>query len=341
MEIKEIKYNTKVSKLIYTDDYTENVEGADDSVLIIDSEVYKLYNPFNFRNQIILKVDEQHKVLATLEEIYSKLLEYGATKSTKLFGIGGGITCDITGFVASTYMRGMKFSLIPTTLLAQADAAIGGKNGLNFSNIKNMIGCINQPDEIIIDTRFLNSLNERLVSAGFSEIIKMAFICDKELYFMLNDLDLENLNFLSTSFKKILKRAIENKIRIVINDEYDSGDRRILNFGHTIGHAIEAAYRCQHGDAVAMGMVFSARLSERLGLIEYETVEKLINMLKKFKLPTDEEIEPKLVIDYFKNDKKRDSSLINFILLDSIGKALVKKIKIDLIEKAVYDLYKC
>ncbi len=340
MEIKEIKYSYKISKLIFTDDYTENIEGAEDSVLIIDSEVYKIYNPFNFRNQIILKVDEQHKVLATVEEIYSKLIEFGATKQTKLFGIGGGITCDITGFTASTYMRGMKFSLIPTTLLAQADASIGGKNGLNFNHTKNMIGCINQPDEIIIDTRFLNSLNEKYVSTGFSEIIKMAFICDKELYFMLDELDIEDLNFLSTDFRKILKRAIENKIRVVVNDEFDEGDRRLLNFGHTIGHAIEAAYRVQHGDAVALGMVFSAKLSERLGLIEYEVVEKLIRLLKKFRLPTDEEIDPKSIVDYFQQDKKRESSLVNFILLDSIGKGLVKKIKIELIEKAVYDLYK-
>jgi 3-dehydroquinate synthase len=340
MEIKEIKYNSKVSTLTFTDDYSENIEGADDSVLIIDSEVYRIYHPFNFRNQIILKVDEQHKILSTVEEIYSKLIEFGATKQTKLFGIGGGITCDITGFTASTYMRGMKFSLIPTTLLAQADASIGGKNGLNFHNIKNMIGCINQPDEIIIDTRFLNSLNEQYVSTGFSEIIKIAFICDKELYYMLDELDTKELNFLSNNFKKILKRSIENKIRIVLNDEFDAGERRILNFGHTIGHAIEAAYRIQHGNAVALGMVFSANLSERLGLIDVDAVEKLIALLKKFKLPTNEPIDPKSLVDYFKQDKKRESSLVNFILLDSIGKANVKKIKIDLIEKAVYDMYK-
>ncbi len=339
MEVQEIQYKSKTTKIIFTDDYFEHIK-TENSVLIVDSSVYYLYHPFHIKNQIIIRVDEKNKSLKSIEEIYSKLVEFGAGRNTHIYAIGGGITCDMVGFAASTYLRGLPFSLIPTTLLAQADAAIGGKSGVNYRNVKNIIGAINQPEEVIISTSFLNSLNERLISAGFAEIIKMAFIRDTELYNMLLEFDFEEPNFLSKGFIDILKRTINNKVQIVVEDELEAGTRRILNFGHTIGHGIESAYRIQHGDAVSLGMVFAAKLSEKLGLIEKDVVKKLILLLNKFKLPTNELIEPKPVIDYLKSDKKREGSLINFVLLEGIGKSMVKKIKLELIEKAVYDLYK-
>lgn len=328
-------------EIIFTDDYRQHIV-ADDSLMIIDANVYDNHNPFPIKNQIIIRVDEKNKTLHTVNEVYSKLLEFGANRKTKIYAIGGGITCDIAGFVAATYMRGIPITMIPSTLLSQADASVGGKNGVNFADIKNIIGTIRQPNQVIIDTNLLKTLKPKQISDGYAEIIKIAAVMDSELFEILENIsDKEMFNPTCSAFRYILKKAVKNKLEIVRQDENEAGIRRILNFGHTLAHAIEPVYALSHGAAVAIGMVFATKLAEKYYDAESGISERIISILTKAKLPIERKLCAKSIFQFMANDKKRENDLVHYILLNTIGNAEARKINLSELEAMLYDMYEC
>jgi 3-dehydroquinate synthase len=271
---------------------------------------------------------EQYKTLEVLNQIFDTLLEHRFNRHCCLIALGGGVVGDMTGFAAASYQRGVDFIQIPTTLLAQVDSSVGGKTGVNHSLGKNMIGAFHQPRCVLADTDTLNTLDDRQLSAGIAEVIKYGLIRDPDFYTWLED-----------NIKKLLKRdtqtliyAIEKscqcKAEIVAADERESGQRALLNFGHTFGHAIETGTgygNWLHGEAVAVGMLMAADLSARQGWINKPAVQQLYQLLKKAQLPT--EPPASISADQFKElmavDKKALDNGLRLILLKAIGDAKI------------------
>ena len=301
----------------------------DHAVIITDQVVNDLYGEhWEGCRTIITGQGEKNKTLQTVEEIYSRLLEFEVDRSGFVLGVGGGIVCDIAGFVASTYMRGIRFAFVPTTLLAQVDASIGGKNGVNFQGYKNMVGTFNQPHFILSDPLVLKSLPHNERSNGFAEIVKHALIADEDLFgYILNNA--EGMKRLDEQvISHLVKRSVEIKSNIVNLDEREKGERRKLNFGHTFGHAIEKVTGISHGQAVSLGMVIAARLSLKRGFIMDYDLERIRNVLEQLNLPTQMDFDKPAMLQALMKDKKREQDAMHFILLGSIGNAVVEKISV-------------
>ena len=276
---------------------------------------------------IILPDGESYKNIETINSIYDKLLENRCERSTPLIALGGGVIGDMTGFAAATYLRGVPFIQMPTTLLSQVDSSVGGKTGINHPLGKNMIGAFYQPEVVLADISTLSTLNSRELSAGLAEVIKYGLIRDIEF---LEWLDL-NMELLVRRDQKALKYAIEkscaNKAEVVGADERESGDRALLNLGHTFGHAIESGMGYGvwlHGEAVAAGTIMAADLSFRMGWISREDVERVRRLFVRAGLPV---VAPKLPFEKYMAlmgmDKKIEAGKIRFILLRGIGKAVI------------------
>ncbi|OXC72014.1 3-dehydroquinate synthase [Caballeronia sordidicola] len=272
---------------------------------------------------IVLPDGEAHKNLETLNQIFSALLTERADRKTTLIALGGGVIGDMTGFAAASYMRGVPFIQVPTTLLAQVDSSVGGKTGINHPLGKNMIGAFYQPQAVIADIGALQTLPPRELAAGIAEVIKTGAIADSEFFDWieanipaLNDCD-------PTALTHAVKRSCEVKASVVAADEREGGLRAILNFGHTFGHAIEAGLgygEWLHGEAVGCGMVMAADLSVRLGRLDETSRERLTRLIAAAKLPVK---APALgadrYIDLMKVDKKAEAGEIKFILLERFG----------------------
>ena len=276
---------------------------------------------------IVIDDTESHKNLATIEKIVAELLELGIDRNSYIIGIGGGIVCDITGFVSHIYMRGVRFGLIPTTLLAMTDAAIGGKNGVNFNENKNFIGSFDNPDFIIADSKFINSLPECQYLSGLGEIIKYALIGNTNILNILKN-NLENiLNRDSKTIKKLVSESVLTKIKIVEKDPDDKSIRHILNFGHTIGHSIELLEDIPHGLAVVKGMNAATDISVKLGILATDKAQQIKQLLTSFGYDISYCLGDKH-IRLLCNDKKKEDSNIRFVLLEDIGKPVIRKMPI-------------
>jgi len=303
------------------------------TVIITDSNVLKHHSAqFPPAEVIELGSGENTKSMETVRSIYSRLVELEADRSSFVVGIGGGVVCDVTGFVTSTYMRGLRFGFAATTLLAQVDASVGGKNGINFGGYKNIIGMFKQPDFVICDPALLASLPEREVLCGAAEIVKHALIRDAALMTYLEthcdklmQLDPEAINHV-VSVSVAIKSAVVNK------DEHERGLRRILNFGHTFGHGLEKIRRLSHGEAVAAGMMIAARISVKKGLLGDAEVARIERLLKKLKLPTHVPVDRPELMDALEKDKKRQEEGVYFVLLAGVGQPVVEKIPFDELE---------
>ena len=319
--------------------------------VIIDKNVTE-YFPNN-RNFHLIPIDakECNKSLKYIYGIYEALMEFGADRDCFIIGVGGGVTTDITGFVASTYKRGVRFGFVPTTLLAQIDAAIGGKNGVNFSGYKNMIGTINQPEWIYLTSAFLKSLDERVFREGIAEMLKTFMIFDKESYYQALALASVYKNNKPAGWQeKELKRLIalcgEMKMRLVAEDEKDRGKRRLLNLGHTFAHAIEAAvasgttevYSVLHGEAVSIGMVIAAKVAEKLSLCTEKFVNEFRNDLIMASLPVSCPASAAQLFSAIKADKKRSGESISLVLPKSIGRIIQKKIELKELQKVLKEI---
>lgn len=277
---------------------------------------------------VILPDGEGYKTIDTLDSIYSALLRGRYDRSTTLIALGGGVIGDMTGFAAATYQRGVNFVQLPTTLLAQVDSSVGGKTGVNHHLGKNMIGAFHQPRAVIIDTQTLNTLPDRELSAGLAEVIKYGLINDAPFYYWLE----EHIDELLAREPQALVHAIEkscaNKARVVANDEQESGDRALLNLGHTFGHAIETGMgygKWLHGEAVACGMYMAATLSANLGWLSHDSLMRLHTLLKRARLPTTppSELSPERFRSLMAVDKKVINGRLRLVLLKGIGQALV------------------
>ncbi|MBQ1422615.1 MAG: 3-dehydroquinate synthase [Firmicutes bacterium] len=259
---------------------------------------------------------EDSKSIESFQNICGLLSDFSMSRSDTIVGIGGGTVTDLAGFIASTYKRGLDLCEIPTTLIAAADAAIGGKNALNLGSRKNIIGTFYQPSLVVVDTKYLDTLPDETFAEGCSEVIKYGFVGDQELVSMLEDRPLTEGRSDSPYLEDILKRCIRLKADIVVEDEKDNGIRNLLNFGHTLGHAIEtqSSYKIHHGEAVAMGMALITRASENKGLSERGTYTRLINLLEKHHLEWRCPYNLSVLLSHVAEDKKIRDGYINLVV---------------------------
>jgi 3-dehydroquinate synthase len=277
---------------------------------------------------VVLEDGERYKDWATLNRIYDALLEHRCDRKTTLIALGGGVVGDLAGFAAATYMRGIPFIQVPTTLLAQVDSSIGGKTGINHPLGKNMIGAFYQPRLVLADTGVLKTLPAREFSAGMAEVIKHGLVRDAAFFSWLEQ-NMEKLfAFDAQAIAHAVRRCCEIKAAVVAEDERETGVRALLNFGHTFGHAIESGLgygNWLHGEAVAAGMVIAADLSHRLGLIAPADVERIVALLKRARLPAvPPAIAPGRMLELMGADKKAEGGKLRFVLLDAIGSACVR-----------------
>jgi 3-dehydroquinate synthase len=279
---------------------------------------------------VIIPDGEEYKDLLWVQHIYDELLKHKLDRLSALVALGGGVIGDITGFAASTYMRGISYIQVPTTLLAQVDSSVGGKTGVNHKLGKNMIGAFWQPGLVWIDVETLKTLPERELLAGLAEVIKYGVIHDKELFNFLEVNREKILNLDNKALTHIIKRSCKIKAEVVSKDERESGLRSILNYGHTIGHAIETVTeykRYLHGEAVAIGMYLEARLSQMLDLIGRKQVFRIKDLIDSYGLPSEmpEDIDVNSILLSIQLDKKAVAGELKFILPEKIGKVRIHK----------------
>ncbi len=294
--------------LIVADEKVKNIFGL---------QIKKVFSGINNVSYSHIQALEKNKSFKTIEQIISNLVEIQADKQTIIVAIGGGIVGDLAGFAASIYMRGIRYIQVPTTLLAQVDSSIGGKTGVNLLQGKNLVGTIYQPIAVLSDTKFLESIGEKQKSEGMAEVIKYAVSQDKTFFDFLE----KSKDFSPSFVERIIIKSVDIKAKIVSKDESEKDMREILNFGHTIGHAIETVSKnkISHGQAVAIGMLYEAKLAESLGMIKMGDILRLEGLIKKYNLPTSYKINAEKLIKTMKHDKKNKNGLIYFVLLSGIG----------------------
>ncbi len=269
---------------------------------------------------IVIPTGEENKTFATIESIHRRLVELGADRRTYVVGVGGGITTDVTGFAASTYLRGVEFGFVATSLLAQVDASVGGKNGVNVAGFKNMAGVFNQPDFVLCDTGVLSTLPPAELRAGMAEMIKAGLIADPSLFEIFERHSPEELLADRPLLTRAITAAIRVKAAIVDADEREAGERRKLNLGHTVAHAIEKlSRRYNHGEAVGAGLVSIARISERLGLLSSADRDRIIHAVERAGLPTRTEIPASEIARALTRDKKVEGDELWLVVVRAPG----------------------
>lgn len=274
------------------------------TVLVTDENIYAAHEKrFRDWNTIILQPGEEYKVQATVNTIIEQLIAIQADRKFTLVGVGGGVITDLTGYAASVYMRGIKFGFVPTSLLAMVDASIGGKNGVDVGVYKNLVGTIRQPSFLLYDMVFLNTLPQNEWVNGFAEIIKHACIKDAAMFRELEANSLKKYQSKQTLICKLVQRNVMIKTKVVQKDEFENGDRKLLNFGHTLGHALENQYDLSHGQAVSIGMTYASLLSR--SLLGFKEPERVLQLIGKYDLPTFADFDRNEVFEVLKMDKKR------------------------------------
>ncbi len=320
----------KAGKLI------REVSNASIAVIVTDSKVDSLYSEAVMKSfdesgfkteKFVFPEGEASKCHKTLIELYDFLCEKNVTRSDIIVALGGGVVGDLTGFAAATYLRGVPFVQIPTTLLAQIDSSVGGKTAVDLDCGKNLVGAFYQPKRVIIDPEVLSTLTDKTFSDGMAEAVKYGVIYDEELFdLILNKGDI----------MKIITRCVQIKTEIVERDEFDLGERFILNFGHTVGHAIEKLGNFSeytHGEAVAVGMVMMTKASEKAGMTENGTADRILEALNAYSLPASVPYQKADMTDIMLKDKKRSADSITLVIAEKIGKAKLYKIKVEGLEE--------
>lgn len=335
VELGERSYNIMIGSGILKDvgRIFDKFEFSSKAALISNPTVYDLYGKTVSESlrasgydltEVLLPDGEEYKSLASTEEIYEALLKAKLDRKSALIALGGGVIGDITGFAAATYMRGIDFIQIPTTLLAQVDSSVGGKTGVNHPLGKNMIGAFWQPRLVWVDTATLETLPRREFLSGFGEVIKYCVIWDEDFFAYLEANRDKVLRLDKEALTHIIRRSCEIKSEVVSKDERESGLRAILNYGHTIGHAVETVTgykKYLHGEAVAIGMHMEARLSQKLGLIENNTVARIKALIDSYGLPTEmpADIQINDLIEKMWIDKKTVGGKMHFVLPEEVG----------------------
>jgi 3-dehydroquinate synthase len=299
------------------------------AVIITDDNVSRLYgNRFPELPVLSLSPGEESKKLVLIEFLAEKLLEAGIDRSGFILAIGGGVVCDVAGFLASIYLRGIRCGYISSTLLSQVDASTGGKNGVNLGGTKNILGTIRQPEFVICDPEMLKTLPEEEYLSGLAELIKTAVIGDKELFELIEGNIDEIMERKSDLLTLLVAKSVRFKALVVTEDENERGLRRILNFGHTFGHAFEMQRAVKHGFAVAAGMVLAAEYSFEKKYLSLEEKNRIINLLKRFNLVGRLDISDVQMSKLVSRDKKKTGTDIHFVFAQGIGKATVDKVPV-------------
>ncbi|HCT30682.1 MAG TPA: 3-dehydroquinate synthase [Bacteroidales bacterium] len=338
MEVVEVKGEKSLSRILVGEsiDNLRNYTLGKRIFIVTDKNVERLYK-HRFPNVPTYAIEpgEGSKNLLTTIDIYRWLLESNVDRSSLIVGIGGGVVCDLTGFVASTYMRGVDFGFVSTTLLSQVDASVGGKNGVDLDGYKNIIGTFNQPKFVICDISMLKTLHPFEFISGMAEVVKHALIADKDKFdfIKINKDAILNLNIEMLEY--LVVKSVKIKARIVEADEREQGVRRVLNLGHTWGHAVEKYTGMSHGYAVSIGLVFSANFSVIKGLMKPEERDNLVDLLTGIGLPLSYNKNEHEVFEILKKDKKKENDFIHFVLMNGIGNAQVEKIGLKEIEKFI------
>jgi len=317
--------------------HLKKIVDQEQSILITDENIYGAHSKlFNGWNAIVVKPGEEYKVQLTVDTIVEQLIDFAAHRETTLIGVGGGVVTDITGYVASVYMRGVNFGFVPTSLLALVDASIGGKNGIDVGVYKNMIGTIRQPSFILHDLSLLATLPQNEWENGFAEIIKHACIKDAAMFKQLEQNSFTTFRQGKKQLAELVKRNAEIKIKVVQEDEFEKGERRLLNYGHTLGHALENQYELSHGQAVAIGMAYAAVISEEI--VGFGDANRVAKLLTHYNLPTFAEFDKQKVFPVMRMDKKREKGDLNYILLEKLGKGIVRSIPVTQLEKIISEI---
>jgi shikimate kinase / 3-dehydroquinate synthase len=339
MQKLSYKFSSKTTRYYFDADlsYLEKLTGKEQTVIVTDENIFRAQRrKLDGWRTIVIKAGEGSKVQATVNSILEQLIDLGADRKTFLVGMGGGVVTDITGFAASIYMRGISFGFVPTSILAMVDASIGGKNGIDIGLYKNLAGTIRQPEFLLYDLSLLRSLPKEEWVNGFAEVIKHACIKDSVLF---RELEQRRLSFYQrdkAALARLIRRNAVIKSTVVQKDEFEGGDRRLLNFGHTLGHAIENLYGFSHGQAVAIGMVAAGMISEEFA--GFTDTGRIISTLKKYGLPTGADFDVKKVMNVLKMDKKKVKDAMNYVLLEKIGKAVVRPIPIAQLDKLLQSI---
>jgi 3-dehydroquinate synthase len=299
-------------------------------VIVTDDNIKKYHgNYFPDVPVITIGTGEEIKTLSTVEFILRKLVEFSCDRSSFIVGIGGGIVCDITGFAASCFLRGVDFGFVSTSLLSQVDASVGGKNGVNLDSYKNMVGVFNQPQFVLCDIDLLSTLPEPEISNGMAEIVKHGLIKDVNMLAFLETNKKKALNLDYETIFRLVADSVKIKSRVVEQDEKEGGERRKLNFGHTIGHAIEKIERAGHGRAVSMGMVAAALFSKEKGFLDQADVDRIVCLLGDLNLPVTLDYDADAIVKAAQKDKKKQGDDLFYVFLNQIGSACVEKISFD------------
>ena len=304
-------------------------------VVITDANIDRLYHDLISRyDHIIVGHGEGNKNLVAVQTIYSRLLDMGADRSTTLLGVGGGIVTDITGYVASTFMRGLDFGFISTSLLGQVDASIGGKNGVNIANYKNMVGTFAQPRFVISDVDFLRTLPLRELRAGLAEVVKMAIVGDADLFAFIEESISEQCYRDSDTMRRMVLESARLKADIVDRDECEKGVRRVLNLGHTIGHAIEkCTSKLNHGEAVAIGLSQISHVANRIGMLPREDMLRIDSLLEKIGFNLELPVPMSDILREMRFDKKKSNDLLRVVLPERIGSCRIVEMPLSELEK--------
>jgi 3-dehydroquinate synthase len=310
---------------------------VNNSIIITDTRVRETWGEaFPAAPVITIGSGEEIKNFDTLHRVYDRLIELEADRSSFIVGIGGGIVCDIAGFVASTYMRGVRFGFVSTTLLAQVDASVGGKNGVNFSGYKNIVGVFNQPDFVICDLDVLSTLPRGELCCGFAEIIKHGAIADRSMFEYLENNYSRAMALDPDVIEKLVYDSVIIKSSVVNQDAREKGVRRKLNFGHTFGHAIEKTLGVRHGEAISAGMFLASELSVKKGYLKGRDAARIYGLLEKYELPVRVPYDRNQVLEAIRMDKKRQGGHLKFVFLREIGRAYVDEIPFQELETFVH-----
>ncbi len=312
---------------------------AKNVVIITDDNVDKLYSEkvigfiqsagFNTLKFVFLH-GENHKTMHTICDILEFMAENNVTRSDLIIALGGGIVGDVSGYAASSYLRGIDFIQVPTTFLAAIDSSVGGKTGVNLKSGKNLAGAFYQPRLVVCDTKTFDTLPEENFREGISEAIKYGIICDKELFNLF--LKSENIDI-----ESVIERCVSIKAEIVAIDEFDLGKRQLLNFGHTIGHAIEKVtdFKISHGIAVGIGMSIISKIADELKWSSENTHANIIKCLEKHNIPTECDAKNKDLLSAMTKDKKRTGDTINIVIPEKIGNSILKSISVSELEEVL------
>lgn len=317
----------------------KKIVGKRKSVIITDENIQKLHlkkiaGLLPDSLVFVMPPGEESKSREMKNEIEDFLLENSIDRNSVIIALGGGVVSDISGFVASTYKRGISYINIPTTLLAMVDASIGGKTGINTKHGKNLIGSVWHPEAIICDIDMLKGLPKEELISGMAEVIKIAVMMDKKFFEFIEKSSTDN----EKDLIYIIKKSAELKLKVVKQDERDNGIRNMLNFGHTIGHAVEicSKYKIKHGFCVSIGIAVECRLSMNIDLLSEKDYEKIVKLLKKTGLPVSiPKLDSRCLLEAVKNDKKMHNGKLNLVIIEKIGKAKLAEFDYELIKRVL------